>query len=146
MPLIPRETMEVIAMPLIHWSDRHHGTQINEIDIDKRKFVELVNAMDGAHDSQLRMLFIRLLGHAERHFERENRLMRETGFPNADAHRHEHEQMLSELRYLVQRVESGLFTLGHTYIRARLPSWFQSHSETLDSDFAYYINTARQAA
>jgi len=133
-------------MPLIHWSESLHGTKIHEVDADKRKFVELVNAMEGAHDSQLRMLFIRLLGHAERHFERENRLMAEIGFPDADTHRHEHEQMLTELRYLVQRVENGLFTLGHTYIKARLPAWFHSHSETLDNEFAYYISSVQAAA
>jgi len=133
-------------MSLIHWRETELLHPIPELHESRRKFVELVNAMEGAEDGQLRVMFLRLLAHVEHWLERENRLMEEYGFPDQRRHRHEHEQLINEVRYLLQRIENGLFSLGHTYVKARLPQWFRSHGEEMDSAFHDYLLATRKAA
>ena len=129
-------------MPLIQWSE-NKSSAIPEMDASRRKFVDMVNAMEDAEDSQLRLFFIRFHSHIERFFEQEDQLMESCRFPDRKEHRSEHEQMLNEIRYLIQRIENGLYTLGHTYVRARLPQWFNAHVATMDDNLASYLSTNR---
>ena len=129
-------------MPLIQWSE-NTSSAIPEMDASRRKFVDMVNAMEDAEDSQLRLFFIRFHSHIERFFEQEDQLMESCRFPDRNEHRSEHEQMLNEIRYLIQRIENGLYTLGHTYVRARLPQWFNTHVATMDDNLASYLSTNR---
>jgi hemerythrin len=133
-------------MSLIHWHETEQASRIPELDDPRRKFVELVNAMEGAEDGQLRAMFLRLLAHFEHWLERENRIMEEYGFPERREHRQEHEQVLNEVRYMLQRIENGLFSLGHTYVKARLPQWFRNHVEEMDSALYDHLLAGRKAA
>ncbi len=121
-------------MALITWSDSQYATPVAELDWQRRQFVELVNHMEESDDAQLPTLFHRLEGVVERIFETEEALMRACALPEREAHLHEHEALMSEVRYLKERVENGLITLGRTYVKARLPGWFRDHSQSMDSD------------
>jgi hemerythrin-like metal-binding protein len=133
-------------MSLIHWHETEYTGRIPELDDPRRRFVELVNSMEGAEDGQLRVMFIRLLAHIEHWLERENRLMEEYRFPHRREHLREHEQVINEVRYMLQRIENGLYSLGHTYVKARLPQWFRSHLEEMDSALYDHLLTDRKAA
>ncbi len=133
-------------MALIHWSESRHGSKIAELDEPKKKFVELVNAMEGAEDHQLRPMFLRLLSHLELWLEREDRFMEEWGVPHREHHHEEHAQLINEVRYLLQRIENGLYSLGHTYIKARLPEWFQAHADDMDAELHSYVSANVSAA
>ncbi|MDD2761462.1 MAG: hemerythrin family protein, partial [Methylomonas sp.] len=68
------------------------------IDDDHREFIELVNALDGAGNAEFPALFQALYEHTERHFDKENLLMAESGFPAEGEHKGEHQRVLGEFK------------------------------------------------
>lgn len=130
-------------MALINWSDAQFSSNIPEIDQQRRRFVDLINHMEQADDEQLPGFFQRLEQLVERIFETEDQLMQQVAYPEREAHVSEHQALMSEVRYLKERVENGLITLGRTYIKARLPGWFRDHSQSMDSELAGLVGEMR---
>jgi len=73
------------------------------------------------------------LDHTILHFERENALMQETGFPAYEIHASEHVKSLSLLRELINAwSDSQDIELVKNYIFSAWPTWFEQHVNTMD--------------
>jgi hemerythrin len=81
-----------------------------------------------------------LVEHMREHFERENRAMREHGFPAYAVHRAEHSRVLSELEReaFAFRAQGDSDRLGR-YVTSVVPSWFVNHIQTMDAVTAHFI-------
>ena len=101
------------------------------IDQDHEEFISLLDKLDKADNADFRVLFQELYRHTEEHFERENRLMRQTSFPAETEHVGEHMRVLGEIRQFKSRVDKGLIAFGRAFVKERLPSWFQLHISTM---------------
>jgi len=121
----------------IAWSDAFvlgHGP----MDDTHREFVELVRAMQTAPDGRLAGLIAEFEAHARRHFEEEDRWMRETGFPPRDCHIDEHARVLQsvgEVKLLADRGEVAEVRR----LAAALADWFPGHADWLDSALAHWL-------
>lgn len=60
------------------------------IDKDHDEFINLLNALDTATNADFPVLFQQLYEHTEQHFERENQLMTESGYPGIADHKAAH--------------------------------------------------------
>jgi len=109
------------------------------IDTDHDEFIDLVNTLDTASNTDFPALFRRLHEHTEAHFERENRLMEQFGFPAELEHRAEHQRVLGEFKQFKTRVDKGLLVFGRQFVKERLPEWFRLHVVTMDSALAAHI-------
>jgi hemerythrin-like metal-binding protein len=125
-------------MALIEASDLNRvGYQ--PIDDDHQAFISLLNQMDSASNADFPALFQQLYLHTEHHFERENQLMQQCGFPAETEHRGEHQRVLGEFKQFKSRVDKGLIAFGRSFVKERLPQWFQLHLATMDSALAAYL-------
>ena len=106
------------------------------IDHDHQEFIDLLDRLDKASNSDFPLLFQTLYQHCEHHFELENELMRRTSFPAQTEHIGEHMRVLGEIRQFKTRVDKGLLPFGRAFVKERLPSWFQLHVSTMDSALA----------
>ncbi|WP_456375117.1 bacteriohemerythrin [Thiolapillus sp.] len=79
--------------------------------------------------------------HTESHFERENRLMQEYGFPPFPVHAGEHSNALENLHRLQQNWHSDqdLDALGG-YVFNTWPQWFQMHVNSMDNVTAQFLS------
>ncbi|QPK63608.1 hemerythrin domain-containing protein [Methylomonas sp. LL1] len=114
------------------------------IDHDHHEFIQLLNQLDNAADADFAVLFQQLYQHTEQHFALENQLMRQCGFPAEAEHTGEHQRVLGEFKQFKTRVDKGLIAFGRSFVRDRLPQWFQLHVATMDSALAVYIKLRSQ--
>lgn len=112
----------------------------SSIDSDHESFVTLLNRLDTASNADFPALFQHLFEHTEQHFAMEDRLMRDNRFPAEAEHTGEHQRVLGEFKQFKSRVDKGMLVFGRSFVRERLPQWFQLHVSTMDSALAAHIN------
>lgn len=115
------------------------ATGNDQIDGDHAEFIQLVNQLDKTENAEFAKLFQVLHEHIVTHFERENQLMAQCGFPAESEHKGEHQRVLSEFKQFQSRVDKGQIAFGRAFVRERLPGWFAVHVATMDSVLASYI-------
>ncbi len=109
------------------------------IDQDHAEFINLLNQLDAANNTDFVALFRQLSEHTEQHFDRENRLMQEFAFPAETEHKGEHQRVLAEFKQFKIRVDKGMISFGRSFVREQLPQWFELHVATMDSALAAHI-------
>ncbi len=114
------------------------GLQI--VDEQHVKIVRMLNMLNEAikHNkpaTQLLQLLEELISFTEYHFETEERLMRECGYPEEVEHQNVHEHLLHEVHYLKARFAQG----GELVLLQRLKDWFALHIVSSDKALAEYI-------
>lgn len=115
------------------------------IDSDHHEFIDRLNQLVAVADADFAALFQQVYEHTEQHFAMENQLMEQYGFPAEAEHKGEHMRVLNEFKQFKTRVDKGLIVFGRSFVRERLPQWFQLHVATMDSALAAYIKLQRQA-
>lgn len=110
------------------------------IDSDHESFVSLLNQLDAADNAEFPGLFQHLFEHTVQHFAMEDLLMRDSRFPAEAEHSGEHQRVLTEFKQFKIRVDKGMLAFGRSFVRERLPQWFQLHVSTMDSALAAYVN------
>jgi hemerythrin-like metal-binding protein len=112
---------------------------VEAMDSVHREFVELVNAMVEARQRHFLELFDRFAEHTAAHFDNEDRLMVESGFPALQEHRSEHRRVLGDLGAIARRSTRAKLAMGRVYVREQLPAWFSLHAVTMDSALAAHL-------
>jgi len=123
-------------MTYLKWDPRYSvGTQA--IDDEHREMIESINSLhDELGDTSDPASLDRFMGdiHAgiSMHFALEERLMRESRYAEYDAHKRDHEELLDQIRDMMDNViddrEHALATLEE-----RLSKWFGEHFATFDA-------------
>lgn len=81
-----------------------------------------------------------LLEHTRDHFERENRVMIESGFPAFPMHGGEHGRVLAEMeREVFAFREHGDVARLSSYLRDGVLSWFVHHIQTMDAVTGQFV-------
>lgn len=124
---------------LIEWHDPTFLLGLDVMDETHREFIQLLNELHASDDTAFPALFRALLEHTHSHFEREDRMMRDSRFPAYGEHHAEHLRILGELNQFSKRVERGSITFARSYINDSLPRWFQLHAATMDSALAAHL-------
>ncbi|PPK64943.1 hemerythrin-like metal-binding protein [Methylobacter tundripaludum] len=115
------------------------------IDNDHDEFIGLLNKLDAADNANFPALFQQLYEQSERHFERENELMKQFSYSGETEHKGEHQRVLGEFKQFKSRVDKGLIAFGRSFVKDRLPQWFGLHVATMDSALAAHINKQTEA-
>jgi hemerythrin-like metal-binding protein len=126
---------------LIEAFEERYLLGISSMDDTHREFVDLVNRLGMAPKAEFIQLFGELFTHTQSHFEQENRLMRESGFPAIREHTDEHQRILGELNRFSQKVATGSIMMGKAYVTQQLPQWFDLHAKTMDSALAAHLKS-----
>lgn len=120
------------------WTDRYllgHG----KIDETHREFVECVDALLTAPDSEIPDALDAFIRHAEAHFRQEDEWLSSDDFPGGgECHVSEHEKVLKaayEVRHLVRE---GNLEVARAYGQA-LADWFPGHADYMDSALAAWL-------
>lgn len=125
--------------PLLCSSDNSYRLGVSSMDSTHDEFISLVNKLAIVDKYRFMQMFGDLVAHTREHFENENRLMQETGFPAIREHMDEHQRVLGDLERLGKRVASGNVTMGRAYVMEQMPDWFDLHAKTMDSALAAHI-------
>ena len=121
---------------LIEWDPQVFRLGVAAMDETHAQFVDLLNRLDAAVNSEFPSLFAQLYEHTKSHFAEEEARMLRCSFPATTEHSSEHRRVLSELAQIQKQVNKGLISFGRAYVREGLPDWFRLHAATMDSALA----------
>lgn len=123
-------------MTLLKWKPAY-SLAIPSVDLEHREMIGLINecyeSLGGDTDAAAIEQFLgEIHTGISAHFALEEQLMRKSGYPEYEAHKEDHEDLLDEIRDLMDRFiedpESGVDLL-----RDRLSDWFGRHFATFDA-------------
>lgn len=123
-------------MTLLEWRD-DFNIGIEEVDHEHRELIGLINALHaelGGNRSGERVeAFLgEILASVSAHFALEEKVMRARHYDELAGHKADHEQLLDELRDLMDE-QAGGEALDETAFSARLAEWFSAHFRTQDA-------------
>ena len=121
---------------MIEWDDQAFQLGVADMDETHAEFIELLNRLDIAPNSEFICLFNDLVAHTHAHFDNEHARMMLCSFPAINEHTGEHQRVLGELNQIKRQVDKGLISFGRMYVREGLPGWFRLHAATMDSALA----------
>lgn len=95
-------------------------------------------------DDEVNQLLSELIEHTRRHFADEEQAMRDTGFPPYEVHKNEHDRVLAEMAYQVERWRRG----GNAdslrdWVERAVGDWLVGHVGSMDMVTASYIAARR---
>ena len=116
--------------------DFMNNTHYEEVEM-VRELGELVNSFINNDNQQNQNTITQKLNawlkHTIEHFERENDLMQETGFPAYAIHKNEHDIASNQMNDMVDAWDKNQdVELVEDYIFPLWPTWFDQHVNTMD--------------
>ncbi|MBE0620452.1 MAG: hemerythrin domain-containing protein [Burkholderiales bacterium] len=119
-----------------------YATGIRNIDAHHRKLMEFIALFENAvqHNApgnEVRALFQRTKTFLQFHFDVEEALMRLVPYPGLDAHRTEHQQVLSQIEQLEQRAAGDI---APNDLAASMQACLADHIAAGDRLFAQYAH------
>jgi hemerythrin-like metal-binding protein len=128
-------------MSLIVWSDRLE-LGVDAMDDTHREFVEHLNALAAAAETDIADRLDAFIGHTEEHFGQEKQWMEELSFPPIHCHTHEHDGVLGIMREVRRMVGEGKFEVARVLARELAP-WFENHAATMDNMLAVFVRATQ---
>lgn len=123
--------------PGIEWRDEF-ATGVESVDHEHQELVEMVNnvirLMDHDHDHEKVMNSLGdLNAKVSAHFALEELLMRKASYSDFEPHKEDHENLLDEIRDIMDAFEAGEYGQQRSEFISHLTSWFVTHFSTMDA-------------
>lgn len=134
-------------MSSLHWSP-NLSVGVEALDSDHRELIDLMNELDGeigrkgGHDAIMGRLDA-LIARTETHFRREEAMMAEAGYPEAEHHARLHEALMGEIWELREIHASGT-DIGPE-IADFIKRWLVSHIMESDKHLGGYLEGRGEA-
>jgi hemerythrin len=127
----------------IQWKDEY-SVGITHIDQDHKKLIILLNQFTIAYDHAMSEEFEKealeeLINYTHYHFDREEKLMSENDYPDFEAHKAKHQEMIKEVGKFVDLYNEK----GHDAMKEiseYLTVWLINHINGTDKEYSQYLN------
>lgn len=121
------------------------SVNIREIDNQHRKLLELINTLHTkieGNDTRevLQEVMDELAQYSIVHFDTEESLMEQYGFPETEAHKEEHEEFKEEVRELLEDLQNERLTMPNR-VSLFIKSWIMRHIEGTDKKYSRFFNS-----
>lgn len=123
-------------MSLLQWK-QEYSVGIESMDDEHRQLIDLINGVYAKLDAKSDALQIEtclgdIFNAIAMHFALEERIMRAHNYDEFDAHKEDHEELLDEIRDLMEEFVSDP-DAGAVALKKRLSDWFADHFATFDA-------------
>ncbi len=131
-------------MPIVTWCDEY-SVNVEEIDIQHQKMLELVNHLHSAVEAcidknDLKTLLVDLVEFTRLHFSTEEQLMKKHDYPGFAKHHQEHRMLLKHLGYLVTAVSNGKYPTFYSDYDVST-DWALLHITDFDISLGAFLNS-----
>ena len=123
-------------MTLLKWKSAY-SLAIPSVDLEHRGMIALINQCydqlgENADNDSIERFLGEIHSGISAHFALEEQLMLRAAYPEYEAHKEDHEELLDEIRDLMdQYVENP--DAGAAILQERLANWFGRHFSTFDA-------------
>ncbi len=130
-------------MPMFEWKDEY-SVNILEIDAQHKRLVAMTNELfdamgQGKGQDVLGRILNGLAGYAVTHFQKEEKLMEQYGYPGLDEHKRKHNNLTMKVKQLKQAFETS-----NTPITLEtgnfLKAWLVKHIMVTDKGYSQFLN------
>ncbi|MCB1857928.1 MAG: hemerythrin family protein [Gammaproteobacteria bacterium] len=126
----------------VKWKDSY-SVGVSSLDEDHKKLIELLNQFQIAYkyhtgEEYERHALNELVNYTKYHFEREERMMAEREYPDLEAHKKLHRDMVMEVEKFLKEYESR----GHEALEGvatYLSDWLINHINGIDKKYQSYL-------
>jgi len=123
-------------MSLLQWK-KEYSVGIESMDDEHREMITLINSTydklgSDADSDQIDDCLAEIFNTISMHFALEERLMRKAGYAEFEAHKNDHEELLDQLRDLMDDFYTDPAT-GAKQLQQSLSDWFAGHFSTFDA-------------
>ncbi|MCB1906771.1 MAG: hemerythrin family protein [Rhodocyclaceae bacterium] len=134
---------------IFEWSD-DYSVGVQEIDEQHKELVGLLNDLHTAihehHGTQAsRRILDELAEYTRTHFMVEESLMRISNYPEFEAHKHSHEELIAQVQGLQEKLDSGQAAITFELLHF-LKVWLTRHINEADKRFGSYLTQHGGAA
>jgi len=137
-------------MSILSWSKELSVDNV-ACDAEHRKLFDLLRKLHdaiviGSTRNTLNSIVADLLKAAETHFDHEERMMKEHGYPGFEAHKAEHEKIARDVKTLVVALTAGKLA-GKPDVALLPAQWLYSHIRVHDKQYVPHVSqSAKNAA
>ena len=126
-----------------------YSVQIPEIDAQHQRLFALAASlhaamMQGKGKTVLEKSLAQLVDYTKVHFATEEQFMAKYGYPEAAAHKAQHDQLTAQVLDLQKKFRAGNSTLT-VELMTFLENWLQRHIAGSDQQYSAYIRSQRAA-
>lgn len=124
-------------MALIEWR-KEFETGVPDVDFEHRELVDLINALhaeigQGADRTRVHEFLGEVFARIAAHFALEESIMRKHSYDEYAAHKAEHEQLLDEIRDIMDGAAEGSSGGYGEALSATVRDWFVNHFKSKDA-------------
>lgn len=130
-------------MPLMQWTDKF-SVGVPSIDTDHKRLVAMVNDLyDGVVAGHGKDVVGRvldgLISYTAEHFAREERYFAATSYPDAAAHKKEHQDLVKQVLDVQARYKSGATSTLSLEVMNFLKTWLVRHIQGSDMKYSAHL-------
>lgn len=119
-----------------------HLLNFDEMDSKHKEFVDIYNSKKGEEIEDYKNVMMQILQHTKIHFCHEEDLMLKHKYPRLKEHSDEHKKVLYEMEYFIKGSNTRIGkNILKSYYTQGLPSWFDTHLLSMDSDLSSFLST-----
>ena len=133
---------KIVKRRYLTWKDSY-SVGIESIDNDHKKLIHLINNLQTAIDYKTDKLIEKqtldeVIDYTHYHFDREEGLMEENGYPDFVAHKAKHKEMIEKVNEFVLEFETDEEDAIQSLL-AYLKSWLINHINGTDKEYSEYL-------
>lgn len=131
-------------MTLITWDDSKFSVNINVIDVQHKKLVELINLLHGnmkvgRGKDVIGKVLNELISYTDYHFDTEERLFQQHGYPDIANHKKVHGDLKKKAIELKTEFEKGVTIITPNVLNF-LSDWLTNHIIKMDKAYSAFLN------
>ncbi|MFT7003344.1 MAG: hemerythrin [Sulfurimonas sp.] len=125
----------------MEFDNSKHLLNFDVMDNKHKEFIEIYNSLEGESTQDYINVMMKIFEDTKLHFSQEEDLMLKYKYPRLNEHTNEHKKVLYEMEYFINKSSTaiGKLMLKSYYLQA-LPSWFDSHLLSMDSDLSNFLS------
>jgi len=129
-------------MAFIDWSE-NLSVKVNSIDVQHKKLVELINKLhdaskEGKAKEAAGPVLKELINYTATHFDYEEKLFSEHGYPESATHSKEHKDLVVKVLDVQKDFDAGKLTIGMS-LMSFLKDWLNNHILKTDKKYADFF-------
>jgi len=130
-------------MALIEWSE-NYSVGVASLDEQHKRLVELINRLhqamlDGQGRSVVHEILDALIDYTKVHFSTEEKLMESHGYPDLEAQRAQHTDLVRQVAEFQEKEKSGRLTLSMELISFLRDGWLVKHIVASDKRYGPFF-------
>lgn len=131
-------------MPLMMWSDKM-SVGVAKLDADHKKLVEMVNTLfDGIQSGKgkdvVGTILDGLIKYTVEHFKHEEDYFAQTGYPDAVAHKAQHQDLCKQVLAVQEKFRAGSTATLSLEVMNFLKNWLINHIQGSDKKYTAHLN------